>query len=143
MSSTRNSAITSTGKGWHIGLWVAQIALAILYASGVWFHLLMSPAEAAAMGAVWIEEAPLWLVRFIGLAELAGVIGLILPAASRIKPELTTYAAVGLFAIQMLAIPFHLYRGEVEPLPFNLVLVALAVFIIWGRGRKAPIRSGA
>lgn len=137
------TATAPSSKKWHIGLWVAQIALALLYASGVWFHLLISPAEAAAMGALWIETAPLPLVRFIGIAELAGVIGLILPAATRIKPKLTTYAAVGLLAIQALAIPFHVIRGEIEPLPFNLVLVALAVLIIWGRSRKAPIAPSA
>ncbi len=47
-------------RGWHIGLWVAQIALAGLYLMGAWFHFL--PAEqAAAMGAVWMTEVPIAL----------------------------------------------------------------------------------
>ena len=80
-------------------------------------------------------------MRFIGLAELAGIIGLILPAATRIRPELTRLAAIGLLAIQVLAIPFHILRAEFAPLPFNFLLVALALFIIWGRTRKAPITA--
>ncbi|BBF80255.1 hypothetical protein EM6_0834 [Asticcacaulis excentricus] len=46
-------------------------------------------------------------------------------------------------AIQALAIPFHLFRGEVGVLGFNLIYVALAVFVLWGRSRKAPIASRA
>ncbi len=71
--------------------------------------------------------------------EILGVMGLILPAATRIQPQLTVWAAKGLLAIQALAIPFHAFRGEFAPLPFNLIYVALAVFVIWGRTRKAPI----
>lgn len=124
---------------WNYGLWAAQIALALLYLMGVWFHLLISPQEAAAMGAVWMLEVPIAFPRFIGVMELLGVLGLILPAATRIQPQLTVWAAKGLLAIQALAIPFHAVRGEFEPLPFNLIYVALAVFVIWGRTRKAPI----
>lgn len=137
--STVAKTATSSSARWNIGLWAAQIALAALYLMGVWIHLLMSPEEAAAMGAVWMSEAPLALVRFIGVMELLGVIGLILPAAMRIKPSLTVQAAIGLLAIQALAIPFHAVRGEFAPLPFNLIYVALAVLVIWGRSRKAPI----
>jgi putative oxidoreductase len=125
---------------WNYGLWAAQIVLALLYMMGVWMHLLLSPQQAAAMGALWMSEAPLPLVRFIGVMELLGAIGLILPAATRVQPQLTVWAAWGLLAIQTLAIPFHALRGEFEPLPFNLVYVALALFVIWGRTRKAPIR---
>ncbi len=120
------------------GAVAAQIALALLYLMGAWFHFL-PPAEAARMGAVWMSEVPIALPRFIGVMELLGVIGLILPAATRIQPQLTVWAAKGLLAIQALAIPFHAVRGEFEPLPFNLIYVALAVLVIWGRTRKAPI----
>lgn len=130
---------TPASPRWNFGLWVAQIALAALYLLGVWIHLVLSPEEGAAMGAVWMSEAPLALIRFIGVMELLGVVGLILPAATRIKPQLTVPAAAGLLAIQVLAIPFHAFRGEFVALPMNLVYAALAVLVIWGRSRKAPI----
>lgn len=131
---------TPASPRWNFGLWVAQIALAALYLMGVWIHLLLSPEEGAAMGAVWMSEAPLSLVRFIGVMELLGVVGLILPAATRIKPQLTVLAAAGLLAIQVLAIPFHAFRGEFVALPMNMIYAALAVLVIWGRWRKAPIQ---
>lgn len=133
------SAATASSKKWHIGLWVAQIALAALFAMGAIPHSFMSPTAMVEMGIAWVATAPLALIRFIGFAEIAGVLGLILPAATRIMPKLTVYAAGGLLTIQALAIPFHVYRGELAPLPFNFILVALAVLIIWGRTRKAPI----
>lgn len=134
---------TSTGKGWHIGLWTAQIALAALYAMAAYMKLLMSPADLVQMGLLWVEGAPLGLVRGIGFVELLGVLGLILPAATRIKPNLTTLAALGLLAIQLLAIPFHLYRGEAAVLPFNMIYLALAAFVFWGRLVKSPIAPRA
>lgn len=139
MTTASETITTTSGTGWNIGLWAAQIALAGLYGMAVYMHILLSPAELVAMGAAWAETAPIGLIRFIGFAELAGVIGLILPAAMRIRPELTTYAAIGLLAIQALAIPFHLFRGELQVLPFNFIYVALALLIIWGRTRKSPI----
>jgi putative oxidoreductase len=49
------------------------------------------------------------LVRFIGVCEIAGALGLILPAAFKILPRLTAFAATGLLAIMVLAVPFHLF----------------------------------
>lgn len=141
MTTTLTTA-PEPGRGWNIAIWGGQIALAGLYAMGAWFHFL-PPEQAAAMGAVWMTEVPIALPRFIGVMEVLGVIGLILPAATRIKPHLTVWAATGLLAIQALAIPFHALRGEFEPLPFNLIYVALALFVLWGRGRKAPIAPRA
>jgi putative oxidoreductase len=73
------------------------------------------------------------LLRFIGVAELAGGLGLILPAATRIRPMLTPLAALGLATIMTLAFVFHIQRGEWDALPVNAVLGALAAFVAWGR----------
>ena len=141
MTATAPAAPTPS-RTWNIAIWAGQIALAALYLMGAWFHFL-PPEQAAAMGAVWMTEVPIALPRFIGVVEVLGVIGLILPAATRIMPHLTVWAAAGLLAIQALAIPFHAIRGEFEPLPFNLIYVALAIFVLWGRSRKAPIAPRA
>lgn len=137
--TTIDTNTKTTGKGWNIGLWAAQIALAGLYGMAAYMKLLMSPADLVQMGLLWVEGAPMALVRGIGFVELLGVIGLILPAATRIKPELTTLAALGLFAIQVLAIGFHMIRGEFSVLPFNVIYIGLAAFVLWGRSKKAPI----
>lgn len=130
---------TTFSKKWHIGLWVAAVALALLYTMSFYMKLFLSPTELVQMGLLWVETAPLALVRFIGAVELLGVIGLILPAATRILPKLSLYAAMGLTAIQVLAIPFHMFRGEFSVLPFNLIYLGLAVLVVWGRSKKAVI----
>lgn len=126
-------------RGWNIALWVAQIALAGLYLMAAYMKGLMPIPDLAAMGLVWTANAPVWLVRGIAVLEFLGAVGVILPAATRIMPQLTVWAAAGLLAIQALAIPFHMIRGEFAPLPFNLIYVALAVLVLWGRTRISPI----
>ena len=91
----------------------------------------------------WPGVMPAGLVRFIGVSELAGGIGLVLPALTRVKPGLTVLAAVGLVAVMVLAAGFHVTRGELRALPINLALGALAAFIAWGRSRRAPIPARA
>ncbi|MFK7902151.1 MAG: DoxX family protein [Nitratireductor sp.] len=128
---------------WNIGLWVAQIALAGLFFMAGFSKLTSSPADLLAMGMAWVENSPVTLIRFIGLAEVLGAIGLILPAATRILPNLTKLAALGLATIMVLAIGLHAYRGELEVLPVNLIIMGIAAFIIWGRNNKAPILARA
>jgi uncharacterized membrane protein len=71
------------------------------------------------------------LVTFIGLSELAGSLGLILPTVTGVYPSLTTWAAIGLAIIVFLATLFHFRRHE-SPL-VTVVLLALAVFVAGGR----------
>lgn len=139
MNTTMTTEIAPTGKGWNITIWGGQIALAGLYLMAAYMKGLMPVADLAAMGMTWAPNAPITLVRGIALMEFLGAVGVILPAATRIMPQLTVWAAAGLLAIQALAIPFHLIRGEANLLGFNLIYVALAVFVLWGRARKSPI----
>lgn len=140
MSTNPEAAIpVKGGLGWNIGLWAAQLALAGLFGMAGSMHAFQSPEALAQMGIGWAQSAPLALVRFIGFAELAGVVGILLPALTRIRPSLTPLAALGFAIIQVLAIPVHLFRGEAAVLPFNLVLLALSLFVLWGRRSKAPI----
>jgi uncharacterized membrane protein YphA (DoxX/SURF4 family) len=130
----------STGRnGWNIGLWVAQLLLAVLFGWAGYTKLFTPIADLAPMMA-WAPEFPEWLVRFIGAAEIAGALGMILPAATRILPFLTPLAALGFAVIQVLAIGLHFTRGETAmTLPLNLAILALSLLVLWGRGRKAPI----
>jgi putative oxidoreductase len=87
----------------------------------------------------WPAAVPAALVRFIGVAEFLGGLGLILPAATRVKPMLTPLAGVGLAVAMLLAAGFHTSRGEFGALPMPLVLGGLAAFVVWGRAVRAPI----
>ena len=138
---TDTTSGTTGRNGWNIGLWAAQILLALFYLYAG-YNKLTQPIEAlAAMSMGFVLFVPEWLTRFIGLAEVLGAIGLVLPAATRIQPRLTPLAALGLTTIQVLAILLHVSRGEFSVLPLNLVLIALSLFVLWGRSRKAPISA--
>jgi len=124
---------------WNIGLWVVQIVLALVYGMAG-FMKLSQPIDAlVASGMSYAGDYPELLTRFIGTMEVLGAIGVILPAATRIAPWLTPLAALGFSIIQVLAMGLHISRGEFQVLPVNLVLLALALFLLWGRTRKAPI----
>ena len=128
-----------TSKGWNIGLWVAQALLAAMFLMAGSTKLMSGSAELVAMGMGWAENAPLLLIKFIGLAEVAGGLGLILPSATRIMPHLTKWAAAGLCIVMVLAAGVHIVRGEFEVVPVNVILFALSALVIWGRSNKAPI----
>jgi putative oxidoreductase len=134
----RSAPPQSAPKAWNISLWIVQILLAIGFGMGGFMKATQPIADLAEM-MVWPGAVPPALVRFIGLAELAGALGLVLPAATRIKPVLTPIAALGLVAIMVLAAIFHVARGEFGALPINFLYAALAAFVAWGRLRKAPI----
>lgn len=139
--TTTDVNLIQTGKGWTMGLWVAQLALAGMFLMAGTMKLMSGPADLVAMGMMWAQNAPVVLIKFIGLAEVAGALGMILPAATRIMPDLTKLAAAGLAAIMVLAAGLHIARGEFEVVPMNIVLFGLAVFVIWGRTKKAPIAA--
>lgn len=120
------------------GLWTAQVVLALMFGmAGVMKST--QPIAELAEKMVWPGAVPEGLVRFIGLAEFLGAVGLVLPAATRIKPLLTPLAAAGLVTIMALAAVFHLMRGEFGGIGFNFVLGSVAAFVAWGRYRRAPI----
>jgi putative oxidoreductase len=124
----------------NILLWLVQLVLAAAFGMAG-FMKSTQPVDALLQaGIAWASQVPLPLVRFIGIAELAGAIGLILPAATKIKPALTPLAALGLLTVMILAMAFHLSRGEGQALPINMVLGGLAAFVAWGRTKKVPIR---
>ena len=126
---------TTPGKGLHFTLWVGQGVLALFFLMVGYSHGLL-PYDEIARQATWMNEVPHALGRFIGYAELAGGLGLILPAATRIKPWLTPLAALGLAIIMMLAILFHVVRGEASVIWVHTLLAALALFVAWGRWRR-------
>lgn len=144
MTSGLSSApVTATsGKALHFTLWAVQVLLALFFVMVGYSHGLM-PYDQIAEQAIWMKAVPHALGRFIGYAELAGGLGLIIPAATRIKPWLTPLAALGLGVIMILALLFHIVRGEASVIWLHTLLAALALFVAWGRWRKAAITEHA
>ncbi|RRB10666.1 DoxX family protein [Larkinella knui] len=122
-------------KTLHIILWITQALLAILFI-GTGIFKLVTPVPTIAGLWPWAGEYPN-LLRITGVFDLGGGIGLILPALTGIKPGLTIWAALGCAVLQLSAIVFHFSRGEAANTPFNFVMLALVLFVFWGRGMKA------
>lgn len=129
---------TARSRGLHLGLWAAQIALAgvFLMTGGM---KLVAPIEKLRAQLPWVSGVMGDAVRFIGLVEVLGALGLVLPASTRILPRLTPLAALGLTTVMVLALATHLTRGEYPMIIANLVLGGLAAFVAWGRAVRAPI----
>ncbi len=121
----------------NIVLWVVQVLLALLFVWAGGMKLVL-PLEKLA-GPV---ELPGLFLRFIGVAELLGGLGLILPGLLRIRTGLTPLAAAGLVIIMIGAVGITFAGG----LSAGMALIPgvtglLAAFVAYGRWRLAPIRS--
>ena len=128
---------TSKSKGLNIALWVAQalISLTLIWAG---YTKLFQPIEETAKMLPWALDNP-GLLKLTGIVDLLGGVGIVLPAAIRIQPKLTVFAAYGTIALMIAASVFHISRGEASLIGMNVFFLVLASFIAWGRTKKAPI----
>ncbi|HMZ06467.1 MAG TPA: DoxX family protein [Anaerolineales bacterium] len=116
----------------NIALWIVQGLLAAFYLIPGTMKTFMTPKAKETLP--WAKERSNGFVRFVGISELLGVLGLILPLVTGILPWLTVLAGVGLSLLQLLAIfTEHLPKREYNVLPVNLALLALSVFVVFGR----------
>lgn len=121
----------------NILLWTAQAFVGITFAVIAYIKLFTPIPELAAMWP-WTGEFPVAMVRGLGLIDLAGGIGILIPSLTRIKPNLVAAAALGCFLLQICASIFHISRGEVDATPVNGIYLVLTAFVFWGR-RKYPV----
>lgn len=133
---------TRSFKTLHVLLWVAQILLGLSFIFGGAMKA-FQPMHELEVAMAWAEAIPVWLMRFIGISELLGGLGLIIPALFRFSPKLIPWAAAGLATVMLLAAIFHLWRGEIGAIVANAIIGSIAVFIAWGRFKKVPIRKKA
>jgi len=119
-------------------LWTAQVVLACLFLFAGGMKLVL-PIEML-KGPVALPGA---FLRFIGVCETLGALGLILPSVLRIKPWLTPLAASGLIVIMIGATVVTLIGGMVGPALVPVVVGSLAAFIANGRWRVAPIAASS
>jgi hypothetical protein len=119
-------------------LWIVQALLAALFlwAGGI---KLVLPLEKLT-GPV---PLPGLFLRFIGVAEVLGAAGLILPGLLRIRPGLTPLAAAGLVIIMIGATVLTLAGGDLVPALIPLAVGLLAAFVTYGRWRLAPLRGSS
>ena len=139
-ASNARSGGVSSGKrpSMSVALWVVQglLALLFLFAGGT---KLVLPLEKLT-GPV---PLPGLFMRFIGVAEVFGALGLILPGISGIRPGLTPLAAAGLVIIMIGATVITVAGGDVAMAGVPLVTGLLAAFVAYGRWRLAPLRGSS
>lgn len=123
----------------NVALWIAAIVLALAFLAAGAMKLFRSKEQLVAAGQGWAEDFRQGVIRLIGLAELLGAIGLIVPAITGIAPALVGWAAVGLAVIMLGAIITHVRRKETPMIVPTIVLLALAVFVAWGRLGSYPL----
>jgi hypothetical protein len=118
----------------NYALWIVQglLALVFLFSGGMKLVLPLDKLTAD-------MPLPGWFVRYLGLAELLGGIGLVVPALLRIRPGLTPLAAAGLVVIMIGATAFTLAGGMIATASIPLVVGLLAAFVAYGRWRLVPI----
>lgn len=137
MSTTTLAKTSTPSRGLKAALWAAQAVLSLAYIV-IGVIKLTTPIAKLAAAMPWTGQLPEAFVRTIGIIDIAGGVGILLPALTRIQPRLTVAAALGCTVLQVLAIAFHTSRGETMVLPLNFVLITLSAFVLWGRVRKAP-----
>ncbi len=117
----------------NIVFWILQGLLALLYLAAGGFKALQPAAAQQRMA--WAKRRSQTYIRNVGLVEVLGALGLILPWATGILPWLTPLAALGLTVVQVLAIfQEHLPLGETKVIPANVVLGLLSLAVVVGRG---------
>ncbi len=107
------------------------------FAAGV-FKVAKTPDELAVAQA-WVPHFSGWMVRAIGVLEVLGAFGLIVPSASRIMPRLTVFAAAGLAILMIGAAGTHVMIGEAPMATVPVILTVLCLLVAWGRSRGAVI----
>jgi uncharacterized membrane protein YphA (DoxX/SURF4 family) len=137
--STQSAHNTESSKGLNIALWIVQILLALTFAgTGIW--KIVTPISELGAKMPWMGEVSPGFLYATAVFDILGGVGVLLPSLTRIQPGLAVVAALGCAALQASAAVFHFSRGEAANTPFNFFLIALALFVAWGRLSKAPIR---
>ncbi|MEQ9188615.1 MAG: DoxX family protein [Cryomorphaceae bacterium] len=122
----------------NIALWISQVLLAAAFLMAGAMKL-MTAYDELALEMAWVSRWSAPMVMLIGLVEVLGALGLILPSVLRIQPKLTPIAALGLVVTMVLAIVDHLGAGENDMVMGPTILMVLALFVAWGRWSKLPI----
>ena len=121
-----------------IALWIVQVLLAALFLFAGGTKLVLPIDVLTSMGSPNQVHLPGLLIRFIGVCEVLGALGLVLPGLLRVKPGLTPLAAGGLVIIMIGATVLTIAGDGIGPALVPLVVGLLTAFVAYGRWRPAP-----
>jgi hypothetical protein len=114
----------------ELAYWIIAALLAVFYLYAGGKKVVQSQEQLQPMMG-WVDTVPMPLVKTIGVLEVLGAAGLILPPLTGIAPWLAIAAAIGLVLIQIGAIGLHLSRGEARLIGLNIALLAAAAAAGW------------
>ena len=122
----------------NVVLWIVQVLLALVFAAHGWLFLAPPPEIKVQMDA----NLPQWFQLFMGVAEVAAAIGLILPGLTRVMPSLVTWAACRHRDHHGVSdgLPRRPRRVQL-PSVITFILLLMATFLVYGRQRLRPIAA--
>lgn len=116
-----------------VALWTAQILLGVGFVVAGFSHAFRFEQFVSSPRMAWARDIGPSNMRVIALFEIAGGIGVLVPAVTRILPWLTPLAAAGLALLMLFAVLFHIRRTEYSATSINALFGAIAVFVALGR----------
>jgi uncharacterized membrane protein YphA (DoxX/SURF4 family) len=122
----------------YIVLWIIQVLLALLFLFAGGTKLVLPLDVLTSMGSPNQIALPGFFIRFIGVCEVLGALGLILPGLLRSRPSLTPLAAAGLGVIMIGAVAVTIAGDGIAAALVPLIVGLLLAFVAYGRWRVAP-----
>jgi uncharacterized membrane protein YphA (DoxX/SURF4 family) len=123
------SKVNVSGKAKHYGVWILQLLLGALFIFAGGMKLVIAPEVLASMGSPNQIQLPGALIQFIGVVEVLGALGLVLPGMVGIRRELTSMAASGLVIIMAGATVLTLASGEIGSAVIPFVIGLLLFYV--------------
>lgn len=119
----------------NVALWIVTALLATAYLAGGVGKVVVPKEKIAAAGrsGEWVGNWSAGAVKAIGVLQILGAVGLVLPAVLNVVPVLVPVAAVGLMGIMIGATVVRVRRGEFGLMVLDLAYLALLAFVAWGR----------
>jgi uncharacterized membrane protein YphA (DoxX/SURF4 family) len=110
-------------------LWVLQVFLAGTFVYSGIMKSTQQREKLMRIGQTGVADLSYPLIRFIGVIEILGALGIILPQALGVLPVLTPVSALGFAVVMILAAPIHAKRKEFLSFSFNLFLLLISAFV--------------
>jgi uncharacterized membrane protein YphA (DoxX/SURF4 family) len=122
----------------NIALWILQFLLGFAFLAAGYNHAFRLAAMSKVPRMEWMAAVPAPVMRTIGIFEMLGGLGIVLPMLTGVQVWLTPLAAALLAVVMLFAFVFHVARKEYPNLVINFVLFALAAFVAYGRYVLVP-----
>ena len=123
----------------HTILWVLQWLWGIYFVAVGITHFVVPEGLPDFIG--WMYDLDDTMHAIVGVAEILGGLGLILPGLLKVQPQITVYAAIGLIVVMVAAAIWHVGREEWSNIGTNVLNILVLGYIAFGRARLAPLTT--